>query len=774
MKIFSVICFMVITNFSFSQNGSVGEWVDYSPYHSVFSVAEGNGYCYGATNYGLIEFNTSDNSYLRYSKVEGLTSIGISCLGFNEASKTFVVGYTNGKIELLTETEIITINDLFRKTISGNKSLNAMHMYGDYAYIATGFGIVKFDVKRKEFSDTYLVENNGENLKVNDLTISNDTLYAATERGVRKAGIFDPLITYYKTWKQDLNLGSPDAEYNVISSLDSQVYVNLSGSESDTLLAFNDDFKSWDIVNEVTGYRNYSISLYPNFYVLSHGGQVSCYNSNWNEVRRIFNYGEGNWVSSRDAILGNDSVIWVGDDRLGLIKSPKPFSYEIINPPSPYSSGVDGIDIVNNNIWIAAGGRENNWNNNFSNDGVFWRNESLDWGRISKFSDTVLKDVFDFIDIKNNPYNSNLTYGASLGGGLIEFDGYEVSNIFNKSNSELHSAVDNPDWVGVTGLDFDKQGNLWMANSRNANPVAVYTNTKEWYSYNLSQLVSQDITGPMLVADNSYKWIVLPSGGKGILVYDDNGTLDDISDDQSRILNSGSGSGGLPTNSVFSIAEDLDNQIWVGTSEGVAVFYSPSSIFSQGVNFDAQQIIVEVDGYFQYLLGTETVSAIAVDGANRKWLGTTNSGVFLVSADGTEELYHFTKDNSPLISNYIRTIEINNSTGEVLFGTNDGIIAFKGTATGDEVTINDTYAYPNPVPINYYGNIGIKGLPANSEVRITDVAGNLVFSTITEGTQAVWNGNDMNGNRVSTGVYLVMGIDTEGRNSQLAKILFSK
>jgi len=204
------------------------------------------------------------------------------------------------------------------------------------------------------------------------------------------------------------------------------------------------------------------------------------------------------------------------------------------------------------------------------------------------------------------------------------------------------------------------------------------------------------------------------------------------------------------------------------------VFYSPSSVFTQGVNFDAQQIIVQVDGYFQYLLGTETVSAIAVDAANRKWLGTTNSGVFLMSADGTEELYHFTKDNSPLLSDYIRTIEINSTTGEVLFGTNDGIIAFKATATGDEVTINDTYAYPNPVTENYYGLIGIKGLPANSEVRITDVVGNLVFSTIAEGTQAVWDGNDMNGNRVATGVYLVIGIDTNGKESQVTKILFTK
>jgi len=174
------------------------------------------------------------------------------------------------------------------------------------------------------------------------------------------------------------------------------------------------------------------------------------------------------------------------------------------------------------------------------------------------------------------------------------------------------------------------------------------------------------------------------------------------------------------------------------------------------------------------LLGTETVTAIAVDGADRKWFGTKGSGVFLMSADGTTELQHFTSENSPLISNFIRTIKINESTGEVLFGTDNGIIAYKGSATDEETQKEDAYAYPNPVPEDYYGPIAIKGLPTNAAVRITDIAGNLVFDTQAEGSQAIWNGNDMNGQRVGTGIYLVFGIDTDGNESQVAKILFTK
>tara|TARA_R110002050_G_scaffold41242_1_gene100061 strand:+ start:53567 stop:55909 length:2343 start_codon:yes stop_codon:yes gene_type:complete len=773
-----IVLTIIVLSFSaslHSQNAEVNEWVDYSPYHSVFSVAEGNDVVYGATNYGLVELTKKDNSFLRFSKVAGLSDVGITCLGFNQISESFLVGYSNGKIDIVTKTEIITITDLYRKTIAGNKSLNNIYMLDKYAYIATGFGIVKFDMIRKEFADTYLIDTNGDFIFVNDITISHDTIYAATERGIRKAYKNDPQLTFYKSWKTDVSIQYPNAAYDIIESYNNTIYTNLASTAklADTLYQKQNN-SDWTQVVETQGTDIESIEAHENFILISHLGFVSQYDTTWNEKRKIYNYGEGKFVSCLDATLGKDSIIWLGDNSYGLVKSPREFVYEIINPKSPKSASVEGMDIVNNKIWIAAGGRENNWNNNYSNEGVFWRDENLDWGDINKFQDTALNGVFDFLDVKVNPFNNDLAYGASLGGGLIAFEGHKTKMVYNNTNSDLKEAVDIKNWVGITGLDFDDQGNLWMTNSRNTNSIAVLSADKKIYSYGFGSLTTNDLTGPILVGVNNYKWALLPNSGKGILVFDDNGTLDDITDDQSRILGAATGTGGLPNKDVYSIAMDNDGKIWVGTSEGVAVFYSPGNVFDEGANVDAQQIIVSVDGYFQYLLGTETVTAIAVDGANRKWFGTRSSGVFLMSADGTKELHHFTAENSPLLSNYIRAIAINQTTGEVVFGTNEGMIAFKGTATGTEVTTASTYAYPNPVPESYFGLIAIKGLSANSEVRITDIAGNLVFSTVAEGTQAVWNGNDMNGQRVATGVYLVFGIDTEGKDSQVSKIMFTK
>jgi ligand-binding sensor domain-containing protein len=235
-------------------------------------------------------------------------------------------------------------------------------------------------------------------------------------------------------------------------------------------------------------------------------------------------------------------------------------------------------------------------------------------------------------------------------------------------------------------------------------------------------------------------------------------------------LNNLAGSGGLPTNDVYAVAEDLEGQIWVGTNRGVAVFYVPDAIFGSG-NYDAQQILIEQDGNVQILLETEAVSSIAIDGANRKWIGTETSGVYLISADGRSQLQHFTVENSPLPSNTISSIAIEGNSGEVFIGTDRGIISYRSDATTGEAENVCALVYPNPVHENYTGPIAITGLVRDSEVKITDVAGNLVYRTTSLGGQAIWPGTDLAGNRVSTGVYLVLVADRSGSTKCNTKVL---
>jgi hypothetical protein len=218
------------------------------------------------------------------------------------------------------------------------------------------------------------------------------------------------------------------------------------------------------------------------------------------------------------------------------------------------------------------------------------------------------------------------------------------------------------------------------------------------------------------------------------------------------------------------VAEDLEGQVWVGTSKGIAVFYTPTAIFDAGGS-DAQQILIEQDGNIQVLLETESVSAIVVDGANRKWLGTQTGGVYLVSADGRTQIHRFTEENSPLPSNNITSIAIDELTGEVFFGTDRGIISYRSDAIDGSETAECAKVFPNPVRETYTGPIAIDGLVRDSEVKISDMAGNLVYRTTSLGGQAIWNGNDMSGNRVATGVYIVFASDPTGAFKCNTKLL---
>jgi ligand-binding sensor domain-containing protein len=255
-----------------------------------------------------------------------------------------------------------------------------------------------------------------------------------------------------------------------------------------------------------------------------------------------------------------------------------------------------------------------------------------------------------------------------------------------------------------------------------------------------------------------------------ILVFTDGGTPDNIANHRAKKLNSTAGNGAIPGNIVYSMAEDKNGQIWVGTESGVGVFYSPEDLFTSNPS-DCQRPLVQQGQYVQYLLENEQVNAIAVDGSNRKWMGTDRGGVYLFSADGTKQVYHFTAENSPLLSNRVTSIAINPLTGEVFFGTDKGVISYKSTATDGGESFGDVYAYPNPVREGYQGYIAVKGLVNNAQVRITDVSGRLVYTGKAEGGQAVWNGLTMEGKKVRTGVYLVFASNDDASEKIVTKIL---
>jgi hypothetical protein len=299
-------------------------------------------------------------------------------------------------------------------------------------------------------------------------------------------------------------------------------------------------------------------------------------------------------------------------------------------------------------------------------------------------------------------------------------------------------------------------------NSTVGYPLSVLRTDGTWEKYSFPGLGGV-FAGELLIDSYNQKWINFYGNGT-LVVFDDQTS-------KARLIHADH----LPSGDVRSIVEDKDGQVWIGTALGIGVFYSAASMLDDlsDSTVRAEQILIEQDGHTQYLLATETVTALAVDGANRKWCGTENGGVFLMSADGTTQLQHFTEENSPLLSNTITGIAINDRTGEVFFGTDKGIVSYRGDATAGGETCDGYLVFPNPVKHDYHGPIAISGLVDNADVRITDISGTLVFHTKANGGEATWNGNNFKGERAHSGVYLIYATNDDGSATCVTKVLLA-
>jgi len=428
------------------------------------------------------------------------------------------------------------------------------------------------------------------------------------------------------------------------------------------------------------------------------------------------------------------------------------------------------MSLAGKDLWVAAGGHASNWGKIYNGDGVYSFVDET-WESYNRFNGiTAFDTISDMVCIAVDPNNTTRAYVGTWQSGVMEFLDGEVANIYDHSNSSLQKWPAG-NYVAISGLAFDNNNNLWVANSGAPSMISVKETNGTWTAFALGSGASGTDIGNMIVDNYNQKWVLMRADNS-LLCFSERATISDPTDDKVKILSNAAGNGSLPGSKILSIAQDLDGELWLGSNEGIGVIYSPENVFETGASYDAQRILVEVGGYTQYLLESESVTAIAVDGANRKWIGTERAGVFLLSPDGTEEILHFTSENSPLYSDFIIDIEINGETGEVFFGTQGGIISYKSTATNPNPTNTDVVAYPNPVREGYSGTIAIKGLVGNADVKITDISGTLIYSTRAEGGQAVWDGRNFDGRKAQTGVYLIFSGDDEGKENLVTKILF--
>lgn len=751
----------------FAQNRTeipVGEWRDHLPMRSGVSVAQTRTKVFCATPNGIIIYNREDDSVEKLSRANGLSDIGISCIELHEPTQTLVIAYTNGNIDFLNDSRIINFPDIKRATsIQGNKSIYKIRIDGNLAYFCCNFGVVVIDLIRREVRSTILpLLTNPETF---DIATTDDSLYVATGEGVLRAFKKDPTLPYYVAWNKITGL--TDRKCTHVSVFEGSVYAaetNPASGREFLIKVENGQKTTIDLGKDITEIKVWGERLL----VSSDSGLTTFKPKNQGGgTEGVYSFGAGwNQISLRSAIRdwADKDKYWLADKNHGLVLSFGFYDFREIIPVGPYSSNVFAINGNKSSVWIAPGAYDGSYSPFYKIDGIFKYRE----GKWDRFELKYPEFIRDIVALAIDPLDPEHVFGCSWGNGIAELRNGTVVNQFTEANSSLQGYIGIPNDLRISGAAIDKQGNLWAANAGVTKPVSVRNPSGAWKALGFSSDINNNQTGPLMIDSTGQKWVIIPE--KGILLFK--------TDEQNNVtafkrLSELPGQGGLSTGFVLSMATDRDGLVWVGTTKGVSVFYSPDFILNDNAEgWDAQRIIVSQGGFNQYLLDAEEVSAICVDGANRKWLGTRKAGLFLVSPDGTNQLAHFTTANSPILSNSINSLGINGETGELFIGTDQGICSFRTDATQGGNVFGNVYAFPNPVRPDYKGIISIKGLVTDADVKITDVSGNLVYQTVANGGTATWNGLLYSGERAATGVYLVFCTNADGSQTKVTKILF--
>ena len=738
----------------------IGQWREHLPYNSAIDVTAGDGKVYCATPYSLFAVNVADNIIERYSRVTGLNETGMSAIKYDESNKKLFIAYSNSNIDIIYRNDIYNVPDIKRSAIVGDKSIYNIYVLGKNFYLSTGLGIIVIDGDRYEVKDSWYIGNGGNHVKVNGFTSDGTFFYAATEEGLKKVSMTATNLANYANWQTvSGSNGLPGGACKNVLTVQNKVIVQKNDSlfvqtGANWSFLYTD---TWPFVSSNTTENKIQLcERRPNG-----TSRVVMLNADGTVFRTLANVAAVSFP--RKAILYNNEP-WVADQFACLSHFGTSLTYQqyILNSPQAIASGE--MLVYNNTFYATAGSVNDAWNYQYNGDGIYSFSAGS-WNNINRYRYNQIDSLLDYITIAIDKRDETI-WAGSFGGGLLHIKPGPVFEIFKQNN--LGVTVGDPGSYRVAGLAFDKENNLWISNFGAAQQLRVRKSDGSWRNFTVPFGLFQNALSQILIDDNNYKWIVAPLGN-GLICYDHGASIDNTNDDKWRRYISGAGNGNLPNSEVLCVAKDKSGFIWVGTTDGIGVIQCPQDVFA-AQTCEAILPIVPNGNFAGFLFKGQEVRGIAVDGADRKWVATKN-GVFLISASGEKVIYQFTENNSPLLSSDVKKITIDGKTGEVYFATAKGICSFRSTATEGGEKNKDVVVFPNPVPPDYTGTIGIRGLVNNAIVKITELDGRLVYHTRALGGQAVWDGRNYKGQRISSGVYLVL-VSDEGKKERIATKIF--
>jgi hypothetical protein len=782
------ISFIYSSHFLVGQDSiAIGSWFDYIPYQSSNSVALSKDKVFLSVKTGLAILDKFDGSIDRFSKTDGLTESDISLIRYNSAIEKLVVVYSSSNIDLVGKGMKVTnfpyIDEA--KGIVGGKAINDIFFSGKFGYLATQFGMVKVDLEQE-----LVVYTTFTGTSVADVAVWDKKVMLSTKNGVYA---FD-----------ETRPGNPldFNQWNILQTSDGKEF---SGNFSQMTVS-NDALYVVQTVGNNSSLWKVKQNISSNIYNVPAGFTVNFMKPGSNLYLGLYNNDESQngrivGINPLDEVIldfsGQDCVnrpldleedtnlknLWISDkfDGFRVLRGSNFTCSTVPVPNSPYSQDAASMYFQNRQLLVIP---SNSWFREDYNDGrngYYLMSKDGQWTRTRKDDLPGLPDDASLDWTVAAPdFKNNKIWVGSFRGGVVEVTEGKTWKVYDRSNSSLLGTIGDATRPRVSGIALDPKNNLWVANYNSPKPISVRKSDGTWRNFELPASGGGKLKS-LLIDKQNYKWFLV-GGGSGVLVFDDGGDIDNTGNDRFKYFsssNSPEGFARLKTSTANALAQDKDGDIWVATDGGIVQFACGSGVFNQnctGSVIIKSQTNISGDNFNNYVLGDIRCLSIYVDGANRKWVGTDN-GLYLLSSDGRTEIAHFTVKNSPLIDNQVVSLAGDPENGRVFIGTARGITSIRSEATDGSILQGaDIYAFPNPVRPGYEGPIVIKGLAQDSNVKITDVNGQLVFETKALGGQAIWNGLALNGTRVGQGVYLVFCTSTslETPDTAVTKILMMK
>ncbi len=770
-RFFLITTIVLIVNNLFSQNNLL--WKGYFSYTEIRALSQSKDRIFAASENALFSKNLGSGNIKTFNTIDGLSGERISSEYHSQNFNKTLVGYENGLLVVINESDgtVFKAVGIIQKQIPGNiKRINSFLEFNGIVYLSCNFGIVQFNLNNNEFADTYFLGAAiNDYQEVIQTTIFNNALYAVTRNnGIKKGELSNQNLNDFNQWTVF------DSNYwNGIATINNQI---VASSTNNNLYKFvGNIFSFFYSVNQATT----DFRVFENRLIVTNSGSAIVFNEQLLPILIINQATVSSNLPVFTCATFMDSTIYIGTLENGLITTTilNPTIFENISPNSPLRNKIFAINAQTSNLWAVYGGYDaafNPYGYNPNQPANINQPNKYGYSRLTNngWQNTPYDDNFAaraLTKITVNPNNPNQVYFSSFFSGLLKLENNVPVLLYNTTNSGLESLVSvppNPSYIDIriNACTFDKTGNLWVTNSLIKNGLKSLKPNNTWQSVALNNVVIRtDLNSynSLVIDKNNTKW--LATSNSGVIAYNETGNV-------FKKITQGSDQGNLPFYDVRALAIDNKNQLWIGTTSGLRVV-SSVDLFSSPDQIRSSNIVINEDGLGQELFFEQSITDIVVDGANRKWVGTADSGVYLVSPNGQQTIYRFTSANSPLPSNTLLDIDIDPRNGEVYFATDKGMISFKGTSTKASENLENVYVYPNPVRPEFSGTVKISGLLDKANVKITDIEGNLVYEATSAGGTIEWDTTAFGQYKVASGVYMVFVAAADGTETKVKKLM---